>query len=63
MDEKFRRKGIVTAIIDFAKKEAKKNGFARLELDMWEFNDSALAFYESVGFTTFRRYMESYIGE
>ena len=63
VDEKFRRKGIATLIIDFAKKEAKKNGFIRLELDMWEFNDGALAFYESVGFTTFRRYMESYIDE
>lgn len=63
VDEKFRRKGIATSIIDFAKKEAKKNGFIRLELDMWEFNDGALAFYESVGFKTFRRYMESYIDE
>ena len=51
------------AIIDFAKIEAKKNGFVRIELDMWEFNDGALAFYESVGFKTFRRYMESYIDE
>lgn len=63
VDEEFRRKGIATSIIDFAKIEAKKNGFVRIELDMWEFNDGALAFYESVGFKTFRRYMESYIDE
>ena len=25
---------------------------------MWEFNDGALDFYESVGFTTYRRFME-----
>jgi hypothetical protein len=30
---------------------------------MWEFNDGAMAFYESVGFNTFRRYMESYVEE
>lgn len=63
VDEEFRRKGIATSIIDFAKIEAKKNGFVRIELDMWEFNDGALAFYESVGFKTFRKYMESYIDE
>ena len=27
-------------------------------LDMWEFNQGALAFYESAGFRTYRRYME-----
>ena len=25
---------------------------------MWEFNQDALAFYEAVGFRTYRRYME-----
>ena len=25
---------------------------------MWEFNQGAIAFYESVGFETYRRYME-----
>ena len=30
----------------------------KLELDMWEFNDGALKFYESVGFITYRRFME-----
>ena len=25
---------------------------------MWEFNEGALKFYESVGFRTYRRYME-----
>ncbi len=58
VDENHRRKGIATAIIDFAKEDAKKRGFGRVELNMWEFNEGALAFYESVGFKTFRRYME-----
>lgn len=63
VEEKYRRKGIGTAIIDFAKEDAKKHGFQRIELDMWEFNDGALAFYESAGLKTFRRYMESYVEE
>ncbi|MCM1155084.1 MAG: GNAT family N-acetyltransferase [Roseburia sp.] len=63
VDENHRRKGIATAIIDFVKDEAKKRGFKRIELDMWEFNDGALAFYESAGFKTFRRYMENYMEE
>jgi GNAT superfamily N-acetyltransferase len=63
VDEKHRRKGIATAIINFVKEDAKKHGFIRIELDMWEFNDGAMAFYESVGFNTFRRYMESYVEE
>ena len=25
---------------------------------MWEFNESALRFYEAIGFRTFRRYLE-----
>jgi len=56
--ENHRRKGIATAIIEFARKDAKERGFTRIELDMWEFNAGALAFYESVGFKTMRRYME-----
>lgn len=39
-------------IIRYAKRE---------ELDMWEFNDGALAFYESAGLKTYRRYRECYV--
>ena len=59
VEENHRRKGVATAIIDFVKEDARERGFKRIELDMWEFNEGALAFYESVGFKTFRRYMES----
>ncbi len=61
VDENHRRKGIATVMIDFAKDDAKKRGFERIELDMWEFNDGALAFYESAGLKTYRRYMECYV--
>ncbi len=58
VDEAFRRKGAATAMISFIKDYAKENGFKRLELNMWEFNQDALAFYEAAGFETYRRYME-----
>ena len=45
-------------LIAFCREEARKKGFLRMELDMWEFNEGALKFYESVGFRTYRRYME-----
>lgn len=53
-----RRQGIATEMITFIRKLAKERGFSRLELNMWEFNEGALKFYESVGFETYRRYME-----
>ena len=58
VDEKHRRQGIASAMIDFILDYAKEKGYSRLELNMWEFNQDALAFYEAAGFTTFRRYME-----
>lgn len=58
VDEKFRRQGVGTEMFDFIKKRSKELGFDRIELDMWEFNESALKFYESLGFRTYRRYME-----
>ena len=61
VDEKHRREGIATALIEFIKNFAIDQGYHRLELNMWEFNQDALAFYEAAGFETFRRYMEMFI--
>lgn len=58
VDTAFRRQGVATELIAFIREDAKKRGIDRIELNMWEFNQSALAFYESVGFQTYRRYME-----
>ena len=58
VDEGHRRQGVATAMIDFIRGWAKEQGFTRLELNMWEFNREALAFYEAAGFATYRRYME-----
>ncbi len=58
VDAGHRRQGVASALIAFIRDWAKEQGFTRLELNMWEFNQGALAFYEAAGFTTFRRYME-----
>lgn len=58
VDEAFRRQGVATELIKYIKEDAKKRGFPKVELNMWEFNEGALAFYEAVGFKTYRRYME-----
>lgn len=58
VDENARRKGVATALIDFMKKDALTRGYKKIELNMWEFNDGALTFYEKVGFRTYRRYLD-----
>ena len=61
VDKDHRRKGAASAMVSFIKEFAKEKGFSRIELNMWEFNQDALAFYEAAGFKTFRRYMEMMI--
>lgn len=58
VDEKFRRQKIATELFEFIKMQAKERNFEKLELDVFEFNEGAVKFYESVGFCTYRRYME-----
>ncbi|MBQ1371370.1 MAG: GNAT family N-acetyltransferase [Oscillospiraceae bacterium] len=53
-----RRQGVGTALIGFIRKYATGLGIERIQLNMWEFNQAALAFYEASGFTTYRRFME-----
>lgn len=61
VDKEFRRQGIALAMIAYIREFAMKKGFHRIELNMWEFNEEALAFYEAAGFRTFRRYMEMFL--
>ena len=58
VDEQYRRRGAAAAMIRFIRDYAMENGFRKLELNMWTFNHGALSFYEAVGFTTYRKYME-----
>lgn len=57
----FHRQGAATALVEYMKQDAAKRGYPRIELDMWEFNQGALAFYENAGFTTYRRFMELWV--
>ena len=45
-------------LFDYIKSLAAKKNLDTVELDMWEFNEGALKFYESAGFKTYRGYME-----
>lgn len=58
VDESCKRQGIGRELLLYMKQYAKEKGFHRLELDVLEFNESALKFYESIGFKTYRRIME-----
>ncbi len=61
VDRAFRRRGVAGAMIRFIRNYAKEKGYRRLELNMWEFNRGALAFYETADFKTYRRYMEIHL--
>lgn len=58
VDEPYRRQGVASEMIEAVRGIAKDMGLSRIELNMWEFNRDALAFYEAVGFRTYRRYLE-----
>lgn len=58
VDVEFRRQGVAKELLEFMVADAKKRKFDKIELDVWEFNDSAIQFYEKVGFSQTRRWME-----
>ena len=58
VDGRFRRMSVATRLVEFMKKDALERGFPKIELDAWEFNQGALAFYEKIGFQAYRRYFE-----
>ena len=58
VDPDFRRMGIARMLMDKTKEYAKSKNCARLMLNVWEFNQSAIEFYEKYGFETRTRHME-----
>ena len=58
VEEAYRRRGVGRELMEFIEADAKNKGFPRVELDMWSFNESAQAFYEALGFHTYRLLME-----
>ena len=50
VDEAFRGEGAGTELMEFMRRYAKEQGYRRIELNVWEFNRDAPAFYEAMGF-------------
>lgn len=58
VDEKYRKRHVGQTLMQAVTEEAKKMGIDTIELNVWEFNESAVKFYEKCGFTTQKREME-----
>ena len=58
VDEAYRRQGVAGELFAFMKAEAAKRKLARIELDVWAFNTSAIEFYSAMGFSPTRIWME-----
>jgi ribosomal protein S18 acetylase RimI-like enzyme len=51
----YHRLGIGQALMEHAHSWATEQGLSEVELTVWEFNQAAIAFYESLGYTTIVR--------
>jgi ribosomal protein S18 acetylase RimI-like enzyme len=60
--EAYRRSGLGRALMGRAEQWAQAKGAADVELNVYEFNESAIAFYESLGYETFSRRMGRRLG-
>lgn len=58
VDGAFRRQGIARELFEFMKADAEKRKLNKIELDVWAFNESAIEFYEAMGFKETRIWME-----
>ena len=50
LDKKYQKKGYGTQLLDYCIQEAKRDGYNRLWLGVWERNHAAIAFYKRQGF-------------
>lgn len=57
--EEMRRAGIGRALMDRVHQWARSKGACAIELHVYEFNKSAIAFYQSLGYATLSRRMRS----
>jgi ribosomal-protein-alanine N-acetyltransferase len=53
--EKSRLKGVAKRLVEFAEKWSKERGASEMRLDIWEFTEGPLQFYERLGYRTLRR--------
>ncbi len=63
VDEAVRGKGIGTALYEAVVALAKEMGVRRITLNVWAFNESALAFYQKCGMKMQRIFMETPLEE
>ena len=59
----YRRAGIGRALMERVHRWALDKGITEVELNVWEFNTGATAFYEGLGYVTTRRTMAKYLSE
>ena len=59
--EECRRQGVGKMLFDAAKKYAASINAYEIDLNVWEFNEGAIKFYERCGFKTQRRHMEYFL--
>jgi len=58
VDEKCRGQGIGFLLVEKCKEYAKETGCYNIDLNVWEFNQSAIKFYEKCGLVVQRRKLE-----
>lgn len=58
VDSKARGRGVGTAIYQYVRSYAKKNEVYNITLNVWEHNDSAIAFYKAMGLNVLKYGME-----
>ncbi|MFH1565817.1 MAG: GNAT family N-acetyltransferase [bacterium] len=61
VEEKYRNKGLGRILLTEAITWAKIKGITKMELNVWEFNQNAINFYEKLGFETISRKMKKKI--
>ena len=53
--EKSRKKGTAKKLVEVAEAWAKQKGAIEMQLDVWEFTEGPLNFYQNLGYRTLRR--------
>lgn len=58
VDKQARRKKVATQLFEYIKQIAQEQKIESIELNVWDFNEPAIKFYEKMGLYTLRRVMK-----
>ncbi len=58
VDPEYRKQHVGSFLMNSIKAESRKMGIEKIQLNVWEFNQGAIKFYENCGFKTQKREME-----